>query len=402
MMYRSLKDRLPALKGLSPSSMIVLCGPSWKLPAELQHEIPVLQFDLPSRDQLATALQVVAKDNGVKVEDEASILDAAAGLCLSEAENALALSLVENKGKLQAATVEGQKMRLVKSSGFLEVSLPADPADIGGLGSLKSYFADEVLPSMHDQQLMVKGVLLVGVPGTGKSLAARAAGAMLGWPVLRLDMSALKAGIVGASEGNLRQALKLADAIAPCVLWIDEIEKAVGGFASSAQTDGGTTLGMVGQLLTWLQEHKSPVITVATCNDYAKLPAELTRAGRFDERFFVDLPSFAERVEIAGVHLGKYLDSPNGLREVIAKLAEGWTGAEIESLVISAARRTGRQVTIDALQDAAKNIKPISKVKGDEIRSLRAWAADTLRYANTVEAQLSKGRTIAKGDDDEQ
>jgi ATP-dependent 26S proteasome regulatory subunit len=390
--YRSLKECFPMLK--DKGCMVVLIAPSWALPAELQHDIPILQFDLPSRSQLQKALNVVADGAGVVASDTNSLLDAAAGLALQEAENAFALSLVQDKA-LIPATVEREKMRLVKSSGFLEVSLPADPNTIGGLGAYKSYINDEVLPSKGDDLLRVRGVLLVGVPGTGKSACARAFGSLANWPVVRMDFAGLKAGIVGQSESNLTSALKLVDAIAPAILWIDEIEKAVGGFASSAQSDGGTTLGMVGKLLTWMQEHTSAVIVVATCNDYAKLPAELTRAGRFDERFFVDLPTLSERAEIAKVHLSKYSGQGNGLCEQIAAITADWTGAEIEQLVKSAARRTSRVITLQALNDSARDIKPISKVKADEISKLREWAKDTLRLANTPEIKTTAGRKVS-------
>lgn len=395
--YRALKDCFPALKDVG--SLVVLVAPAWALPAELAHDVPVLQFDLPTREHLSRALQVVAEGAGVTVSNEAGLLDAAAGLSLMEAENAFALSLVQDKA-LIPLTVEREKMRLVRSSGYLEVSPAADPASVGGLDGLKDYIAGEVLPCKGNDLLRVRGVLLVGVPGTGKSLASRAAGAMLGWPVVRMDVGALKGSLVGQSEGNMRAALKLADAIAPCVLWLDEIEKGVGGHASSAQSDGGTTLGMIGQLLTWLQEHQSPVLVVATCNDYSKLPAELTRAGRFDERFFVDLPSADERAEIAAVHLRKYYRADDELAVVAAGCSKAWTGAEIEQLIKSAARRSmGRDMLPADLQAAAADIRPISQVKEAEITALRDWAKGTLRPANSpVTAKAAAGRRVEVSD----
>lgn len=387
--YRALKDCFADLK--HKGSMIILIAPAWQLPAELSHDVPILQFDLPTRDQLGRALDVVSTSAGVDVDNRESLLDSAAGLALQEAENAFALSLVADKA-LIPATVEKEKMRLVKSSGLLEVSSVCPVDQIGGLQNLKTYINDEVLPSKGDDMLRVRGVLLVGVPGTGKSLASRVFGSLLGWPVCRMDVGSLKGGIVGQSESNMRQALKLVDAIAPTVLWLDEIEKGVGGHASSAQSDGGTTLGMIGQLLTWLQEHTTAVICVATCNDYAKLPAELTRAGRFDERFFVDLPSKEERAEIAKVHLAKYAAVSNDEKaaEHIASITDSWTGAEVEQLVKSAARKSGKKISAGVLELCAKDIKPIARVKADEITKLRDWAKDTLRLANTPVAAGDK------------
>lgn len=394
MLYRALKEVFGELK--QRGSMVVLIAPAWALPAELSHDVPVLQFDLPSREQLGRALDYVASNADVSIDARESLLDSAAGLALQEAENAFALSLVKDKA-LIPATVEAEKMRLVKSSGLLEVSAPASPESIGGLESLKQYISSEVIPSKGDDLLRVRGLLLVGVPGTGKSLASRVLGSMLGWPVCRMDVGSLKGGIVGQSESNMRAALKLVDAIAPAVLWLDEIEKGVGGHASSAQSDGGTTLGMIGQLLGWLQDHSTPVICIATCNDYSKLPAELTRAGRFDERFFVDLPSSDERAAIAAIHLRKYGDVSDieAASSYIAGITEGWSGAEIEQLVKSASRRSDRKVSKLSLEVSAKDIKPISRVKADEISKLRDWAKDTLRSANAPAVSVTGGRKVS-------
>ena len=389
--YRALKNCFADLK--DKGSMIALIAPFWQLPAELSHDVPILQFDLPTRDQLKSALDIVSSGAEVKVTEEDKLLDASAGLALQEAENALALSLVE-KQKFDASTVEREKMRLVKSSGFLEVTTPVSPSEVGGLVNLKKYIKNEVVPSWHDNLLRVRGVMMVGVPGTGKSLTAKACGAILGCPVLKMDISALKGSLVGQSESNLRQALKLADAVAPCILYIDEIEKGVGGYASSANSDGGTTLAMVGSLLNWMQEHTTSVIVLATCNDYSKLPAELTRAGRFDERFFVDLPSLSERESIATIHLKKYASASNAFAVSIADMTNEWTGAEIEQLIKSAARQTGRNITKEALEAASAEIKPISRVRADEISKLRDWAKSTLRLANTVEAKAEKTRKV--------
>ncbi|RMH32056.1 MAG: AAA family ATPase, partial [Nitrospirae bacterium] len=185
---------------------------------------------------------------------------------------------------------------------------------------------------------------------------------------------------------NVRKALAIAEAIAPCVLWLDEIEKAIGGHASSAATDSGVTLGMVGTLLTWMQEFTGQVLVMATCNDYQKLPAEFTRAGRFDERFFVDLPSNDERLEIATIHLRRYLekDQAESFAQLLVPLTNRWTGAEIEQCVKSAARRTRKHLTDGALKEAAASIRPLAQTKGPEIDALRQWAHDTLRMANAA------------------
>ena len=398
--YRTLRDAMNTVKAVG--AMIVLVAPAWQLPAELEHDIPVLQDALPSRDELNSALTICANGAGAVVDESTrtAILDAASGLTLAEAEGAIALSF--NGNTFAPDLVTEEKMKLVRQSGYLEVSAPAKVEDLGGLGSFRSYIEHEVSPTAQDPSLGVRGILLVGISGGGKSLASKVLGAMLHRPVLRADISGLKGSLVGESERKMTAMLKLAEAVSPCILYLDEIEKAVGGYASSAQTDSGVTLGMVGILLTWLQEHRSQIVTVATCNDYSKLPAELTRAGRFDERFFVDLPSATERVEIAAVHLRKYCpaDEPRvqmeRRAEAAAELSADWTGAEIEQLVRSAARLTRRAITIEALTECAKDIRPISVVRPDEIAALRKWGRDTLRLANTVETAqpVAQGRKI--------
>lgn len=398
--YRALKDQFQAMK--SNGCCVIFIAPSWSLPPELEHDVPILEWRLPNREQLKDALSVVAESAGEDVtpEQETGCLDAAAGLTLQEAENSFALALVE-KGTLDPKRVEQEKMRLVKNSGYLEVWPTVEPDAVGGLCQLKDYLREEVLTSRDDVDLRVRGTLLVGVPGTGKSLASKAAGAVLGWPVLRLDISALKSSLVGASEQNMCAALKLAEAVAPCVLMLDEMEKSIGGYQSSAQTDSGVTLGMVGTLLTWLQEHRAPIFCVGSVNDYAKLPVELTRAGRFDERFFVDLPVREEREQIAVIHLNRFGCTADGLDSHIAGMTDGWTGAEIEQLVKSAARRSGRKPTPEIVTACAGDIKPISKVRADEVETLRTWARGSLRPANTLaptNAASTARRKVTRGE----
>ena len=381
--YRQLRQAFPALK--SRGSMIILVAPSWTMPEELKHDIPVLESRLPSRGELQAALTLCAESVGVTIADPAPILDSASGLTLAEAENSFALAYAENKS-FDPVRILDEKLKLVRQSGQLEIALPAAPEELGGLDALREYIKEEVIPSMRSDSLRVRGLLLCGVPGTGKSLAARVAGSLLGWPVLRMDMGSLKGSLVGQSEQNMRAALKLAEAVAPCCLLMDEIEKSVGGHASSAQSDGGTTLGMIGILLSWMQEHNSPILCFATCNDYSKLPTELTRAGRFDERFFVDLPSINERIEIAAIHFEKFCGPVCQRRcEAIAEMTEGFSGAEIEQLVKSAARRYQKDPTTEQFQLVCKDIKPISKVRSEEIQKLRDWGKAQLRIANTPE-----------------
>ena len=386
--YRPLLAALPGAK--AHHALIILIGPSWSLPEELKHEIPVLQIPLPSQAEHSGPLSVIEESvNASRTEAKKPPLDlteerrhaltaAARGLTLAEAENAFALAASSNG--FTPALVEREKMRLVRSE-CLTVEAPADPASLAGLDRLKEYIRAEMKLDPTDPDLMSRGILLVGVPGTGKSLTARIIAAMLGIPLIRLDVGAAKGSLVGQSEGNMRAALRTADAVAPAVLWLDEVEKGVGGYASSSQTDGGTTLAMVGTLLTWMQEHTTPVIVVATCNDFSKLPPELTRAGRFDERFFLDLPTTPEREAIAAVHIARLKCAISAADQAtIPALTADWTGAEIEQLIKSSARRTARKLDAATLKAAAAEIIPISRTAN--VQELRKWAGEHLRRAN--------------------
>jgi SpoVK/Ycf46/Vps4 family AAA+-type ATPase len=210
-------------------------------------------------------------------------------------------------------------------------------------------------------------------------------------------LASAKGSLVGQSEGNIRHALATVDALGESVLWLDEIEKTTSGVSSSGQTDGGTVSGMVEILLTWLQEHTTPVVVVATCNRYDLLPPELTRAGRFDERFFLDLPTASEREQIAAVHLRRLCNNHcnvavvNDIPVQVAQLTDQWTGAEIEQLIKSAARRTNRQLTPASLEAASRDIIPISRTSN--IQELRQWASTHLRRANANETTTTAPST---------
>lgn len=392
--YRGLRDALPGLR--SGGSFGLLLAPSWRaMPAELVREIPVVGWPLPDRETLRRAVAVVAEAAQLtepEGEGERALLDAAAGLTLGEAEGAFALAVSET-GRLSVEVVQREKLRTLQADGSLQVWPIALAQSFGGYGELRAYITDEIVPSLADRELAVRGLLLVGVPGTGKSLAARMLGELLAWPVVRWDIGASKGSLVGETERRCREARARAEAVSPCVLVVDEIEKAIGGYASSARSDSGVTLGIVGDLLTWLQEHRSPILTVLTCNDYSGLPPELTRPGRIDAQFFLDLPSDSERAEIAGIHLRRYVGETE-TAELTASIVEhtrDWTGAEIEGLVRSAARRTHRVITPAALREAARHIRPIARTRAEEIRALRDWAQGALRPASrretvTVEA----------------
>jgi len=275
-----------------------------------------------------------------------------------------------------------RKRQLIGEGAALEyVESPASLDDVGGMDNLKKWLRDR--ERAFDAEAAEfglrppRGVLMLGVQGAGKSLCAKAIATAWNRPLLRLDPGSLYDRYVGESERRLRDALQRAEAMAPVVLWIDEIEK---GFASAAaqSTDGGLSQRMFGSLLTWMQDHDAPVFLVATANNIEALPPELLRKGRFDEIFFVDLPKTAARKKIFEIHLERRNQEPSGFDlDALVELAEGFSGAEIEQAVISAlhgAFTTREKLTTDRLLEAIQSSPPLSVTMGEQVEALRRWA----------------------------
>lgn len=306
----------------------------------------------------------------------------------------MALSLVETKS-LDPARIAREKAQAVKKSGLLELveDMPSMSA-IGGLDLLKNWLTlrkDAFGRKAQEYGLPTpKGLLIVGVPGTGKSLAAKATASLLGRPLLKLDAGRLYGGLVGQSEGNLRSVIHTCEAIAPCVLWIDEIEKAFAGSKSSGMTDGGTSSRVFGSFLSWMQEKKSPVFVVATANDVAQLPPEFLRKGRFDELFFVDLPNQEEREAIWGIQIAKYGRKAKGYNlRALAIGADGFTGAEIEQAFIEGlyeAFSRGKEPDTVGLGALLARQIPLSRLMGEQISALRQWAQGRARPATSPQS----------------
>ena len=263
---------------------------------------------------------------------------------------------------------------------------------IGGMEHLKDWLKKRYLAYDYKAQQWhltePKGLLLLGVPGCGKSLAAKCISSQWRMPLLRLDIGKVFQGIVGSSEENIRRAIMTAETIAPCVLWIDEIEKGLSGVQSSGISDGGTTSRIFSTILTWMQEKTRPVFVVATANNISALPPELLRKGRFDEIFFVDLPTEEERKNIFSIHLKKRGQSPRDLAiDRLAKEAIGFNGAEIEECVKEAMftayveNSDEPKLTIKHLLDAIKGTVPLSSTRDVEIKALRDWAKKRAKLA---------------------
>ena len=362
---------------------LVLIAPSTKLSEVIERHAVVYDFTLPSAKELEhAARELVALDPTAKVSDkvfnECGI--AARGLTLPEAINAFSVSMIVHKS-LNKDLILAEKLQAVKKSGLMEIYEPEDEANVGGLAELKKYIHARKIGFEDNDYPTPKGVLLVGPPGSGKSLAAKMIAKIINVPLLRLDFSSLKSRYVGDSEARVKQVLNLIDVISPCVVWMDEIEKSLGGVQSSDVTDGGTGSAMFGQLLTWMQEANSTKYIVATSNDVQPLlnisQGALLR--RFDDIFFVDLPNTEERKEILKIQNKRYkADIP----EDWADHLDNFTGAEIEKLCACS-----KYEGADRAKSLARTVYAQNKTLID---SMRNWANKNARPANAGKELVAK------------
>lgn len=377
---------------------MILLSPTLPVPPDLEKTIVLLEWPLPDTDELNGILSVCETDLPSRIPvklngDRERLIQSMMGLTSFEAGSVLMASIAAT-GELSEDCIPfivKEKAQIIKKSGVLEYfDTSVTMSQVGGLVNLKKYasrkkmaFTTEAKNAGLDAP---KGVLLVGVPGTGKSLSAKAiAGGTM--PLLRMDIGNLMGGIVGESESNVRQALKVAEAVAPCVLWIDEVEKAIGGVESSNQSDGGTLARVFGTMLTWMQETTAPVYVVATANDARSLKPEFLR--RFDNVMWVDLPNCNARQEILKVHLEKRGYSLESLGDddiqTIVNLTWGFSGAEIEKAVktaIETAFFNGEELTGKYIVAGAREIIPVSVTMAEQIETLRSWANDRALQAD--------------------
>lgn len=390
--WRKLKDCFEKAKRIGVT--LVFISAKFEVPIELQREVITIDFKLPKKNELEELLTGLATSCSVPIpESKNQIIEAALGLTYNEAENAFAMSIAK-KNAFDAKIVLEVKENIICNGGLLEFQSCNETLD--SIGGLKNFinWAEKRLEAYSDEAQEYglpypKGVLLVGIPGCGKSLTAKALANMWSKPLLKLDIGKLFGGIVGDTESNTRRALQIAEAMAPAILWIDEIEKGLSGIQASGKTDSGVTSRMFGTILTWLQEKEAPVFVIATANNISQLPQELLRKGRFDEIFFVDLPSREEREEIFKIQLQKHKRKTEEFD--VGRLAiesDGYTGAEIEECVISAmfdAWFEGKREPItDDIINSMKSINPMSKgMMQTQVDSLRKWSKDaSIRMAN--------------------
>jgi len=382
---------------------VVLSQPVPLLPVELEKDVQVMEMPLPSTDDLKK-IMLQAKQryrlDERDCQDSPALLEAALGLSTSEAQLAFSKAASEFKrlSESEISFIVKEKEQVIRKSGHLEYFHPKSTLDdIGGLDNLKTWLNRRRQAFTQDAREFgletPRGVLLLGLPGTGKSLAAKAVANAWQLPLLRLDMGKIYGGIVGQSEANIRSALQTAEALAPSILWVDEIEKGLSGMQSSGATDGGTTSRVLGTFLTWMQEKEKPVFVVATANHIAQLPPELLRKGRVDEIFFVDLPVQCDRKEILSIHLKRRdrLDDFSLVElEELAEVSKGFTGAELEEAVKEAmflAFDEGHQLGKSDILQAIHATAPLSQTMGEMISNTRKWAKGRAVAASTAEPE---------------
>jgi len=328
------------------------------------------------------------------------VVEAALGLTADEATNVFAKSLVRSKD-LDIDTILGEKKHIIRKSGILEFyESDASLGDVGGLDVLKDWLSKRQLAfsqKARDFGLpLPKGILMIGVPGCGKSLTAKAVSAKWQMPLLRLDVGKVFSSLVGSSEENIRKCIRTAEAVAPSILWLDELEKGFSGTQSSGQSDAGTTARVFASFITWLQEKESSVFVIATANDVTQLPPELLRKGRFDEIFFVDLPAASERRDIVDIHLQKKGRDPAQFDlDAVMAATQGFSGSEVEQVVISAlydAFELGEELSTEGLMKSAKEIIPLSLTMKEGLDHMREWARTRARKASGGVGSGEEGR----------
>lgn len=406
---RRLKEIAVQLK--NSYTTIILVSPLLEIPPELEKEITVVDFPLPGIREFSGLLDRIVKEvadqPNIKIqivpEAREKLLSAALGLTLSEAENVFAKILV-NDGRLTEDDINevfSEKQQIIRKSGLLEYYETQVEFDhVGGLNLLKDWLRKRALAFGERAREYglppPKGAFLLGVQGCGKSLCAKAVAGLWRMPLLRLDVGRMFGSLVGSSEENMRRAIQVAESIAPVVLWIDEIDKAMAGSRSSGSTDSGTTARVFGTFLTWLSEKRSSVFVIATANSISDLPPELLRKGRFDEIFFVDLPNDEERRRILEIHLTLRKREPSSFAlDTLSRQATGFSGAEIEEAIVSAlydAFADGKPLSTAHLEKALRETVPLSKTMESELNGLRSWAEGRARLASARDVSTTEPR----------
>ncbi len=394
-LFRECSSDLTGRKGA-----VVLTGPTLSIPSDFSDLVTRMELPTPTEAEFRALLGQILRDMSDRQHVEVDMTDDdlellmthLSGLTLMEAEKILTRAVVED-GRLgpdDLRHIIDHKREIVEKDGLLEYyPVEASLSEVADLAGFKSWLATRTAVVRDPARArsmglpFPRGVLLMGVPGCGKSLSAKAVAAEWRMPLLRLDPSALYNKYIGETERNFRRAMETAERMSPVVLWIDELEKA---FSSGADADGGVSQRLLGSFLSWMQERQGDVFIVATANDVQKLPPEFLRKGRFDELFFVDLPDLLTRAEILQIHLNRRDVDPEGLDlDALAALTDGFSGSELEQVVVSAlyaAFAAGHPVRDEDLREALQGTRPLSVTMHERIEMLRSWARERTVPAN--------------------
>jgi len=397
------------------ASKLVIIATRKDIPSILEREITVLDYELPTEADHRVTVDTMVACSPVKINPSDDERQAAAatlcGLTKMEADNALSLSLVREKS-LNLELLMDEKANAIGKDGILEYyKSTVRLEDVGGLDLLKQWLMERQLaftPEAREFGLpQPKGVMMIGTPGCGKSYTAKAVSTLMQLPLLRFDVGKAFGSLVGESEANIRKAIATAESMSPCIMFCDEIDKAFAGTGGGGSSDSGTTQRVFGTFLTWMNDKTKPVFVVATANNVSSLPPELLRKGRWNEVFFVDLPTQEEREEIFRIHIRKRGRPVETIDlERLARQAESFSGAEIEQVVVDAMhqaffRRTQENsdadLTLDDLEDSIRNTTPLSKMMEQQVSAMREWAKGRTRPTSTVKekvAQTFEGREL--------
>ena len=399
---RNLCRYLPGVE-LSCAQAIIILTPVAEVPPDLADHATVIEWPMPDRPEIASILDAALEGLSEDVRKVAitpssyeQAIDAAVGLSGEEAAACYAKSLVQLR-RIDPVAVSKEKKRVIARERVLEWYDPLRGGldAVGGLDNLKEWLAKRALAYTADAREYglppPKGALLVGVPGCGKSLTAKAVATAWGVPLLKLDLGALKSKFVGESEANMRKAFKVIEAIGRCVVWIDEVEKSLAG-ATQGAADGGVSADALGSILSWMQERQGEAFVLATANDIEGLPPEFLRKGRFDEIWFIDVPTHSERISVLKAALAEHKRSKVKVDlDEVASASENFTGAELAALVPDAMfvafANKGREITTRDLVAASETVVPLTQTAGDKIAKLREWAKTRARPASASDAR---------------
>lgn len=396
---RKMREVAFSLK--STFKTIILVSPMIEMPHELEKDLTLIDFDLPKQQHFKALLERIleeVKDNpklSIKITPalKEQIVHALLGLTLNEAENVLARALVQDRGLSEQSleVINHEKKQIIRKNGLLEYYDAKESMDsVGGLDQLKDWLLKRKIVFTNQARDFglpaPRGILLLGVQGCGKSLMAKTISTLWKLPMLRFDVGRVFGSLVGSSEQNMRMAIQIAESVSPIIFWIDEIDKAFRGSRGSS-TDSGTSSRVFSTFLTWMSEKKHPVFVVATANDVTSLPPELLRKGRFDEIFFVDLPSQQEREAIFRIHLTRRKLNPQNFDlSQLSSEASGFSGAEIEEAIVSSmfdAFYEKQPLSTERLLASIGQTVPLSKIMSEDVETLRQWASNRARSATS-------------------